>query len=72
METFFTLFTIDIPIIYGLTFRTHLLNIYEDRYMFKNPITLLKVLCAFRIEENVQKLVRQLARLQWSHVAKMA
>jgi len=33
---------------------------------------LFKVLCALRIEENIQKPVCQLGRFQWSHVAKMA
>jgi len=40
--------------------------------MLEGAITLLDVLCGIRIDENVQKFVRQLARLQWSHVAKMA
>jgi len=52
-----TLFLIDINIIHGFTFRTHLLSTYEVRNMLKRPITLLKVLCALRIKEYVQILV---------------
>jgi len=40
--------------------------------MVKRPIMLFKVLYALRIKENIQKPVCQLARFQWSHVAKMA
>jgi len=40
--------------------------------MLKGAIVLFKVLCALRIKENIQKPVCQLARFQWSHVAKVA
>jgi len=71
MNAFPTLFTFDNQIVHGFTLRTHLLSTYEFRYMLKRPIALFKVLCSFRIEENVQKIVRYLARLQWNHVTKM-
>jgi uncharacterized membrane protein len=54
VDTLSTLFTIDINIIHGFTFRTHLLSTYEVWYMLKRPITLFKVLCALLIKENVQ------------------
>ena len=71
METLSTLLTIETQIIHVFTRRTHLLRTYDVRDVFKRPITLLKVLCALRIEENLQKLVRQLASFQWNHVAKI-
>jgi len=56
MDTLPTLFKIDTQIIHGFTLGTHLLNTYEVRYMFKRPITIFKVLCAFHIEENYKLL----------------
>jgi len=72
MDMLLTLSAVGTEITHGFTFITLLLSTYEFRYVFKRPITLLKVLCAFHIEENIQKLVPQIARLEWNHVAKMA
>ena len=57
MHTLPTLFTMDTQIIHCFTLRTHSQSTYEVRYMLKRHIALFKVLCALRIEENVQKLV---------------
>ena len=54
MDTLPTLFKFETQIIHSLTFRTYLPGTYEVRYNVKTPITLFKVLCALRTEENVQ------------------
>lgn len=64
----FHIVEIDTQIIHCSTFRTHFLSTYEIRNVLKRSITIFKVMCALRIEENVQNLLWQLARFQWIHV----
>ena len=49
---------IDTQIIHGFTHRTHLLSTNEVRYVHKRTNTVLQVLWALRIEENVTNLFR--------------
>lgn len=65
-----TLFTIA-HIIHRFTLRIQQLNTFEVVNMLKGHIVFLKVMCAFLIQENIEKPLCQLARLQWKHVAKV-
>lgn len=56
MFTFSILFGIDTQITHCFAVCTYLLIAYEFKNMLKRTITLVKVLCAFRIVENVYML----------------
>jgi len=55
MDMFNNLFTIDTQMIHGLTVRTRLLNKYESRCLLEKSVTLFRVFCALRINDNVKK-----------------